>query len=71
MGYLSRGWESMTPHERIVAMSLATGSLVAILNSTVWAVAACYMSHQRAQVRLAHERATERLAAAPVVEGEE
>lgn len=68
MGYLSRGWESMTPRERIVAMSLASGSLVAIVNSTVWALATCYMSRQRALVQLAHERATERIAATPAHE---
>jgi hypothetical protein len=33
--------------ERITAMSLATGALVAIVNSTVWAIASSYMVRQR------------------------
>jgi hypothetical protein len=33
--------------ERITAMSLATGALIAIVNSTVWAIASSYMVRQR------------------------
>lgn len=57
MRHLARGWEGMTPRERIVAMSLATGGVVAIVNSTVWAIATCYIVHQRALVRLAQAQA--------------
>lgn len=52
-----RIFECMTSRERIVAMSLATGGVVAIVNSTVWAVAVAFMSYQRARVRLAESRA--------------
>lgn len=57
MRYLSRCWEGMTPRERIVAMSLATGGFVAIVNSSVWAVAVCYINRQRALVKLAQAEA--------------
>lgn len=43
-----RWWETLSRPERIVAMSLAAGSVVAITNSTVWAVATCYMARQKA-----------------------
>lgn len=66
MGNLWRGWDSMKQPERIVAMSLAAGSIVGIVNSTVWAVAVCFMSYQKTRVRLAEveARTYERLAAA-------
>lgn len=50
-----RWWDTLRPAERIVAMSLVAGGVIAIANSTVWAVAVCYMSHQRARVGLARE----------------
>jgi hypothetical protein len=53
MPYLLRWWETLGRPERIVAMSLAAGSVVAITNSTVWAVAVSYMVHQKARVVLA------------------
>ncbi len=59
MRALSRSWDGMTPSERIVAMSLATGGVIAIVNSTVWAIAACFMSYQRSRVRLAQARLAE------------
>jgi hypothetical protein len=47
MRYLTRWWEGMGKTERITAMSLATGALIAIVNSTVWAIASSYMVRQR------------------------
>lgn len=51
-----RWWETLGRPERIVAMSLATGGVVAIANSTVWAVAVCYMTRQKALVALRAQR---------------
>lgn len=50
-----RWWDTLRPPERIVAMSLVTGGVIAIVNSTVWAAAVCYMSYQRARVGIARE----------------
>lgn len=47
-----RWWETLDRPERIVAMSLVTGGVVTITNSTVWAIATCYMAHQKALVAL-------------------
>jgi hypothetical protein len=47
MRHVTRWWESMGKAERITAMSLATGALIAIVNSTVWAIASSYMVRQR------------------------
>ncbi len=62
MRYLSRSWEGMTSRERIVAMSLVTGGVIAIINSSVWAVAVCYITRQRSLVKLAQAEAHARLA---------
>jgi len=51
--YALRWWETLGRAERIVAMSLATGGVVAIVNSTVWAVAVAYMEHEKARARVA------------------
>lgn len=53
MDRFERIWKSMTQSERIVAMSLAAGGIIAITNSTVWAVATCYITNQRTRARLA------------------
>jgi hypothetical protein len=53
MNHLSRAWQSMTSAERIVAMSLVAGGVCSIAHSAIWAAAACYMSYQKAQVKLA------------------
>jgi hypothetical protein len=42
--------------ERIVALSVGLAAPVAIINSTVWAIAVCYMAHTRATVALARLR---------------
>lgn len=47
-----RWWETLGRPERIVAMSLTAGSVVAITNSLAWAVAVCYMARQKAQVAM-------------------
>ncbi|HLZ22823.1 MAG TPA: hypothetical protein VKQ30_11935 [Ktedonobacterales bacterium] len=57
-----RWWETLGRPERIVAMSLTAGGIVAVANSLTWAVAVCYMSRQRAQA--ARWRATRLPAAA-------
>jgi len=50
-----RWWDTLRSSERIVAMSLVTGGVVAIVNSTVWAVATCFMSYQRARAAIARD----------------
>jgi hypothetical protein len=56
MRYLTRWWEGMGKAERITAMSLATGALIAIVNSTVWAIASGYMVRQRALAEIERAR---------------
>lgn len=56
MRYLTRWWEGMGKAERITAMSLATGALIAIVNSTVWAVASSYMVRQRTLAEIERAR---------------
>ena len=56
MRYFLRWWETLGKAERIVAMSLATGGVVAIVNSTAWAIAVSYMERQRALVAIAGYR---------------
>jgi hypothetical protein len=51
--YALRWWETLGKSERIVAMSLTAGSIVAISSSTVWAVAASYIAKQKARVAIA------------------
>ena len=53
MGNLWRGWDSMNQTEHIVAMSLVAGTAIGIVNSSVWAAVVCYITYQRARVRLA------------------
>ncbi|HLJ82054.1 MAG TPA: hypothetical protein VKT52_11240 [Ktedonobacterales bacterium] len=62
-----RWWETLGRPERIVAMSLTAGSIVAVANSLTWAVAACYMTRQKAQVSM--WQATRNLSTAQSVEG--
>jgi hypothetical protein len=56
MRYLTRWWEGMGKAERITAMSLATGALIAIVNSTVWAIASSYMVRQRMRAEIERAR---------------
>lgn len=63
MHHAMRAWETMTRPERIVAMSLVAGSVIAIVNSTVWAVAVSSMTRQQARVRLAQLQLDHALAA--------
>lgn len=53
MRYMLRWWETLGRPERIVAMSLAVGGAVAVTNSTIWAVAVSYMTHEKTKVALA------------------
>lgn len=53
MSSLERVWKGMTSSERIVAMSLVAGGVIAIVNSSVWAAATCFIAYQRARVRVA------------------
>lgn len=57
MRYFVRWWETLGRAERIVAMSLATGGLVAMVNSTGWALAVAYMARQKALAAIEIERA--------------
>ena len=70
MRYMLRWWETLGRPERIVAMSLAVGGAVAVTNSTVWAIAVCYMTRQKTKVALVAARndviaATHNAAATP------
>jgi hypothetical protein len=56
MRYLTRWWEGMGKAERITAMSLAAGALIAIVNSTVWAIASSYMVRQRTLAEIERAR---------------
>jgi hypothetical protein len=51
-----RWWDTLDRPERIVAMSLSAGTLIAIVNSTTWAIAVSYMTYQKTRVALAAER---------------
>lgn len=59
MRQVVRWWETLGRPERIVAMSLAAGGAVAIVNSAVWAIAVSYMARQKALVALAREQLPE------------
>jgi hypothetical protein len=48
-----RWWNTLDRPERIVAMSLVAGTVISIANSTTWAIAASYMTHQKTKVALA------------------
>ncbi|HKS71105.1 MAG TPA: hypothetical protein VJQ45_11825 [Ktedonobacterales bacterium] len=59
MRHVVRWWETLDRPERIVAMSLATGGVVAIVNSAVWALAVSYMARQKTLMALSRERLPE------------
>lgn len=59
MQHVARWWETLERPERIVAMSLATGGVVAIVNSAVWALAVSYMARQKTLAALSRERLPE------------
>ncbi len=65
MRYMLRWWETMGRPERIVAMALVTGGIVGMVNSTVWAIAASYMAHEKASVAIAAAQAAGAEAIAP------
>jgi hypothetical protein len=50
--YLLRWWDTLGRPERIVALSIGLAAPVAIVNSTVWAIAVCYMAQQKAKVEI-------------------
>lgn len=52
-----RWWDTLDRPERIVAMSVTAGGIVAIANSTAWAIATSYISHQKAKVAIAQAQA--------------
>lgn len=60
MRYFVRWWETLGRAERIVALSLGLGAPVAVINSTVWAVAVAYMAHERSRVEIERFRAETR-----------
>ncbi|HEV2459539.1 MAG TPA: hypothetical protein VGS80_14370 [Ktedonobacterales bacterium] len=71
MRYFLRWWETLGKAERIVAMSLATGGVVAIVNSTAWAIAVSYMERQRALVAIAGYRRAETSPAGSTDDGDD
>jgi hypothetical protein len=60
MAQFNRWWDSLGKAERIVAISLGFSAPIAIINSTVWAIAVTIMhsSRQRARVEIERARAT-------------
>jgi hypothetical protein len=64
LGYMVRWWETLGRAERIVALAIGLSAPIAIINSTVWAIAAAYMVHEKYAVEIERVRAQARLAAA-------
>jgi hypothetical protein len=62
MRYFVRWWETLGRAERIVALSIGLSAPIAIINSTVWAVAVAYMAHEKYQVDRERLRAQARSA---------
>jgi hypothetical protein len=50
--YFIRWWETLGRAERIVALSIGLSAPIAIINSTVWAIAVTYITHERTRVAL-------------------
>jgi hypothetical protein len=59
MAQFNRWWDSLGKAERIVAISLGLSAPIAIVNSTVWAIATTtmYIARQRARVEVERVRA--------------
>lgn len=57
MRYFVRWWETLGRTERIVALSIGLSAPVAIINSTVWAIASAYMVHEKSRVEIERLRA--------------
>jgi hypothetical protein len=57
MRYFVRWWETLGRAERIVALSIGLSAPIAIINSTVWAVAVAYMAHKKSAVEIERIRA--------------
>jgi hypothetical protein len=68
MRYFIRWWETLGKAERIVALSIGLSAPVAIINSTVWAIASAYMVHERSRVEIEKLRTPARQEGAPVDE---
>jgi hypothetical protein len=64
MAQFNRWWDSLGKAERIVAISLGLSAPIAIVNSTVWAIATMYIVRQRTRVDLERARAAYARAAA-------
>jgi hypothetical protein len=71
MRYFVRWWETLGRAERIVALSIGMSAPVAIINSTVWAIASAYMVHERSRVEIERLRtqAAQPPASAPLEPG--
>lgn len=52
-----RWWETLGRAERIVALSIGLSAPIAIVNSTVWAIATAYIVHERSRVEIERLRA--------------
>ena len=57
MHHFMRWWETLGRAERIVALSIGLSAPIAIINSTVWAIASAYMVHERSRVAIERLRA--------------
>jgi hypothetical protein len=52
MRHFVRWWETLGRAERIVALSIGLSAPIAIINSTVWAIAVAYMAHEKSVVEI-------------------
>lgn len=57
-------WTQIAPRERITLTALIAGSLVAIINSTVWAIAVSYISRQNTLAKISNDPTQEEAAEA-------
>lgn len=65
MHHFMRWWETLGHAERIVTLSIGLSAPIAIINSTVWAVASAYMVHERSRVEIERLHAQVAQAALP------
>ena len=52
-----RWWDTLGKAERIVALAIGLSAPIAIINSTVWAIASAYMVHEKSRVEIERLRA--------------
>lgn len=65
MHHFLRWWETLGRAERIIALSIGLSAPIAIISSTVWAIASAYMVHERSRVEIERLHAQVAQAALP------